>query len=120
ALDGDERAYADFLRRAAALVRRMVRQRTNRGGPDPEDIVQETLLAVHFKRHTWKRDAAVGPWLSAIARYKMIDAFRRKGRSLEVPVGEDFDPPAPEPEDRASDREIDKALAALPPREHAV
>jgi RNA polymerase sigma-70 factor (ECF subfamily) len=120
ALTGDEQAYAAFLQSAAGLVRRFARRRISHGGLDPEDIVQETLLAIHLKRHTWRTDAPVGPWLYAIARFKLIDAFRRTSRSIEVPADGDFDAPAPEPEDSATDREIDRALAVLPPREQAV
>lgn len=119
-LAGDEQAYAEFLRRAAGLVRRFAQRRITHGGLDPEDVVQETLLAVHMKRHTWRRDAPVGPWLYAIARFKLIDSFRRVNRRMEVPVDDDFDAPAPEPEDSASEREIDRVLATLPPREQAV
>lgn len=120
ALSGNEQAYAEFLHRAAGLVRRFAQRRITHGGLDPEDVVQETLLAIHLKRHTWRRDAPVGPWLYAIARYKLIDAFRRVNRSLELPVADDFDAPAPEPEESLSDREIDRVLASLPPREQAV
>lgn len=120
ALTGDEQAYAVFLHRAAGLVRRFARRRISHGGLDPEDIVQETLLAVHLKRHTWRTEAPVGPWLYAIARFKLIDAFRRTSRSIEVLADGDFDAPAPEPEDSATDREIDRALSVLPAREQAV
>ncbi len=120
ALAGDDQAYAEILRRAAGLVRRFAQRRITHGGLDPEDVVQETLLAIHLKRHTWRRDAPVGPWLFAIARFKLIDAFRRAKRSIEVPVDDDFDAPAPEPEETASQREIDRALGALPRREQAV
>jgi RNA polymerase sigma-70 factor (ECF subfamily) len=90
ALSGDEGAYADFLRRAAVLVRRSVARRI--GGSLPsgiEDVVQETLLAVHLKRQTWRVDEPILPWLSAIARYKAIDACRRKGVRVELAI-EDF------------------------------
>ena len=120
ALGGDETAYAGFLRRAAILVRNFARRRITHGGLDAEDIVQETLLAIHLKRHTWRIDAPVRPWLFAIARYKLIDAFRKKGRSIEVALGDDFDAPAPEAEETASERDIGRVLAALPPRERAV
>ncbi|TIV09319.1 MAG: RNA polymerase subunit sigma, partial [Mesorhizobium sp.] len=66
AIAGDERAYADFLRRTAALVRGFIRRRIVQGGVDPEDVVQETLLAIHVKRHTWRQDLAVLPWVYAI------------------------------------------------------
>jgi RNA polymerase sigma-70 factor (ECF subfamily) len=61
ALAGDERAYREFLRRAASLVRGFARRKITQGGVDPEDVVQETLLALHVKRHTWRTDAAVEP-----------------------------------------------------------
>jgi RNA polymerase sigma-70 factor (ECF subfamily) len=120
ALQGDERAYAEFLRKAAALVRGFARRRAGQGSIDPEDIVQETLLAIHLKRHTWQSDLPVEPWLYAIARFKLVDAFRKVGRRMEVVMDESFDPPAPEPEQSASEREIGRALDALAPGQRAV
>jgi RNA polymerase sigma-70 factor, ECF subfamily len=120
AIGGDEAAYAGFLRRVAALVRRFAQRRITHGSLDAEDIVQETLLAIHLKRHTWRTGAPVRPWLFAIARYKLIDAFRKSGRSIEVTLGDDFDAAAPDAEETASERDIGRVLAALPPRERAV
>jgi RNA polymerase sigma-70 factor (ECF subfamily) len=120
ALEGDERAYAEFLRRAAALVRGFVRRRITQGAVDAEDVVQETLLAIHLKRHTWRDDAPVGPWLFAIARYKLIDAFRKIGRRMEVVLDETFDAPAPEPEEQVSERELGRVLDSLAPGQRAV
>ena len=54
ALAGDEKAYSAFLAKAAALVRAFARRRVGERGLDPEDVVQETLLALHVKRHTWR------------------------------------------------------------------
>ena len=120
ALQGDEKAYAEFLRRAAALVRGFARRRITQGGVDPEDVVQETLLAIHLKRHTWRIEAPVGPWLYAIARFKLIDAFRKTGRRMEVVLDETFDAPVPEAEESASEREIGRALDSLAPGQRAV
>jgi RNA polymerase sigma-70 factor (ECF subfamily) len=120
AIAGDEKAYAEFLRRAAALVRGFARKRITQGGVDPEDVVQETLLAIHLKRHTWREDAAVGPWLYAIARFKLIDAFRKIGRRMEVVLDEASEAPAEQDEERASERDIGRALAALAPGQRAV
>lgn len=120
ALLKDEKAYADFLKRAAALVRGYARKRITQGNIDPEDVVQETLLAIHMKRHTWQSDLPVGPWLFAIARFKLVDAFRKNGRSMEVVLDETFDAPAPEPEEAASEREIGRALQSLAPGQRAV
>lgn len=45
-----------------------------------EDAVQETLIAIHTKRHTFSPDRPFGPWLAGIARYKWIDRLRSVGR----------------------------------------
>ena len=120
AIAGDEKAYGDFLRRAACLVRNFARRKIVHGGIDPEDIVQEVLLAIHLKRHTWRQNAPVTPWLYAIANYKIIDAFRRRGRRVEIEIGEIAETfAAPEPE-TISDREIGRALQTLAPGQRSV
>ena len=56
ALAGDESSYAEFLTRVggAACARCARRKLAPNGSVAPEDVVQETLLAVHLKRHTWR------------------------------------------------------------------
>jgi RNA polymerase sigma-70 factor, ECF subfamily len=120
AIAGDERAYADFLRQAACLVRGFARRKVVPGGIDPEDIVQETLLAVHLKRHTWRDGDSVRPWLYAIARHKVIDAFRRRGRQIEIDIDEVAEIAAEPPADAANDWEINRALAGLAPGQRSV
>ncbi|RFC62880.1 sigma-70 family RNA polymerase sigma factor [Fulvimarina endophytica] len=90
ALAGNEDDYRRFLERAAASLRGFCRSRLPPGLPgfDAEDLVQEILMAVHAKRHTWKTDEPVEPWLFAIARYKAIDAFRKHGRRIEVDISD--------------------------------
>jgi len=120
AIAGDERAYADFLHRVAALVRGFARRKIVQGGVDPEDVVQETLLAIHVKRHTWREDLAVLPWVFAIARFKLIDAFRRRGRRIEVEI-DDLAETLAEPEtETVSERDINRALDGLPPAQRQV
>lgn len=120
AIAGDERAYRAFLEHAACLVRGLARRRAGRGGIDPEDIVQETLLAVHLKRHTWRQDAPVMPWLYAIARYKIVDAFRRQGRLAEVKIDEIAEPASEPQAEAARDWEIERALSKLAPGQRSV
>ena len=115
---GDQRAYADFLRAITPVVRGIARARGAGLAPDViEDIVQETLLAIHQKRHTWREDMAVRPWLYAIVRYKVVDAFRARGRRVQVPI-EDFAEvlPAeagPDPTERS---DAERVIARLDPR----
>ncbi|MDP1701312.1 MAG: sigma-70 family RNA polymerase sigma factor [Aestuariivirga sp.] len=120
AISGDERAYGDFLQKAACLVRHLARRKIVHGGIDPEDIVQETLLAIHLKRHTWRQDAPILPWLYAIARYKLIDSFRRRGRRLEIEIGEIAETFAGPTSETLNDREIGHALTALAPGQRSV
>jgi RNA polymerase sigma-70 factor (ECF subfamily) len=120
AIGGDERAYADFLGRAACLLRGFARRKITHGGIDPEDVVQETLLAVHMKRHTWQTDLPVTPWLYAVARYKLIDAYRRRGRRVEIEIEEIADLIAEPQAETARQWEIDRALESLAPGQRSV
>ncbi|MGB8813932.1 MAG: sigma-70 family RNA polymerase sigma factor [Paracoccaceae bacterium] len=87
---GDSQAYARFLQAVTPVMRGIVRARSGSlGEATCEDVVQEVLLAIHLKRHTWEPSAPVRPWLYAIARYKVVDAFRARGRSIDLPI-EDF------------------------------
>jgi len=116
-LDGDAAAYRlllDDLRRRllAYLVRRL-----GQGGADTEDLVQETLIAIHNKRATYDRAQPLTAWVYAIARYKLVDHYRRGGRRVMVPLddaGELF------VADRGGEAEaridVERALATLPER----
>lgn len=87
---GDARAYGRFLRAVTPVLRGIVRAKAGGlGDAGCEDVLQEVLLAVHLKRHTWDVGAPVRPWLYAITRYKVVDAFRARGRKIDVPI-EDF------------------------------
>lgn len=120
ALLGDEQAYSAFLKEAASIVRGFVRRRAASGGFDVEDVVQETLLAVHAKRHTWRTEGPVLPWLYAIARHKTVDAFRRRGRTMALDIDDYADVIAAPEAETVSDREIDRALSGLAPGQRAV
>ncbi|WEX73866.1 sigma-70 family RNA polymerase sigma factor [Sinorhizobium numidicum] len=120
ALEGDERAYGDFLNEAANLVRAWARRRIAFGGLDPEDVVQETLLALHLKRHTWRSDGPVMPWLYAVARHKLVDAWRRQGRHACVDISEMEDRLAVQDTETARDWEIGRALETLTPGQRSV
>jgi RNA polymerase sigma factor (sigma-70 family) len=87
---GDNRAYALFLQTVSPVLRGIVRAKSGGLGPAAcEDVLQEVLLAIHLKRHTWVPESPVRPWLYAITRYKVVDAFRARGRKVDLPI-EDF------------------------------
>ncbi|HJS76473.1 MAG TPA: sigma-70 family RNA polymerase sigma factor [Burkholderiales bacterium] len=79
-LGGDPAAYHGFLRELGAHLRALLRRRLTGMPDDVEDIVQETLLAVHNQRHTYNAAQPLTAWAGAIAKYKMTDFLRRHGR----------------------------------------
>jgi RNA polymerase sigma-70 factor, ECF subfamily len=89
AIDGDAESYRQLLESLSHSLRAVTRRGFAQAGAalnDVEDVVQETLLAIHLKRHTWNPEQPLGPWVRAIARHKLIDALRRRGRRIEVPI----------------------------------
>ena len=94
--DGDHAAFARFLQAVTPTLRAVIRRRGDGLPADQhEDVLQEVLLAIHLKRQTWRRNAPVRPWLYALARYKVVDAFRRRGTAVTLPI-EDFADVLPE------------------------
>lgn len=89
-LGGDEAAYRAVLGALARHLRGFFRRRLASRPADCEDLVQETLLAVHTRRHTFDRSQPLTPWVFAIARYKLVDWLRRHARqdALHDPVDE--------------------------------
>ena len=121
---GDGAAYDRCLRDMALALRPMVRRGLFRAGAnaaETEDVVQDILIAVHLKRHTWDDTRPIGPWIAGIARYKVIDSLRKRGVKNELPI-EDFAeilPADPEPE-AGLERDVNRSLAALPERQRDV
>ncbi len=116
--DGDGAAFARFLHAVTPTLRAVIRRRGDGLPPDQhEDVLQEVLLAIHLKRQTWRRDAPVRPWLYALARYKVVDAFRRRGARVDLPI-EDFADVLPEEEGAAplSGRDAEVMLGLIDTR----
>src|SRR5712672_2163622 len=92
AISGDDAAYHRLLKAVTPVLRAAARRGLARAGQpvdQSEDIVQDILLAVHLKRHTWDANAPFAPWLFAIARNKLVDALRRRGWRVFVNI-DDF------------------------------
>lgn len=124
AIAGDEASYRKVLAALAPIIRSTCRGALTRyGAPlgDLEDVVQETLLAIHLKRHTWQQSEPLAPWVLAIARNKVIDHLRRGGRAVKVPIDDVIDTLKAEvPEQRLDREEVSVMLAALPERQRQI
>ena len=119
-LDADAGAYQRFLKELSAHLRAFLRRRLAQRPDEVEDLVQETLLAVHNQRHTYRPDLPVTAWAHAIARYKLIDWLRShavKG-ALDVPLDDAQELFShSDTESRDALRDLDGLLATLPERQ---
>jgi RNA polymerase sigma-70 factor (ECF subfamily) len=119
-LAGDAGAYHAFLRDLGAHVRGFLRKRLARLPDEVEDLVQETLIAVHNQRHTYDPAVPVTAWLHAIARYKLVDLLRRRARQdlLHDPLDDQGELlVAGDTESSDARRDVAKLLATLPDRQ---
>jgi RNA polymerase sigma-70 factor (ECF subfamily) len=91
-LDGDAASHRGLLDRLSRILRAYYKGKLARIGKGPgeaEDLVQEALMAIHLKRHTYDPAGLLTPWVYAIARYKLIDYLRRTRTSFaDVPMDE--------------------------------
>ena len=92
-LAGEAQAYHVFLKDLGAHVRAFLRRRLASLPDEIEDLVQDTLLAVHNQRHTYRADQPVTAWVHAIARYKLIDLLRSRSvrEALHDPIDDDME-----------------------------
>jgi len=121
---GDGTAYHRLLLAITPVLRATAQRGLARAGApvdQSEDIVQEILLAVHLKRHTWDPTAPFGPWLFAIARNKLIDALRKRGRRVFVDIDDFVDAlPAEPPREQVPVGKVEAHLEKLPQRQREV
>jgi len=121
ALDGDGGAYRALLGDLRLRLSAYFGRRLRRDPDDVEDLVQDTLIAIHTRRATYDRDQGLTPWVYAIARYKLIDHYRRAGRRVFVPLDDVGELRAADQSAAAeARRDVEKALASLPERTRAL
>lgn len=119
-LAGDDDTYHLFLKRLSMHLRAYFRRRLS-GFPDEvEDLLQESLLAIHDKRHTYDAAQPLTAWAHAIARHKLVDLLRRRGmrECLHVPLDEESALLIEAQDDAGSARhDVMSLLAQLPERQ---
>jgi RNA polymerase sigma-70 factor (ECF subfamily) len=119
-LTGDGTAYHMFLKELSAHLRAFFRRRLSNLPDEVEDLVQESLLAVHNQRHTYDATQPLTAWAHAIARYKMVDLLRRRGvrEALRVPLDEESELFTEADNDAGNARhDVMSLLAQLPERQ---
>ena len=120
-LEGDSGAHRQLLGVLGRYLRGYFARRIGTATAEVEDLVQETLLAVHLKRDTYDRSLPFTPWAYALARYKLVDHFRRRSRSIQVPLedaGALF--ASDDAEEGALRTDLDRLLQRLPDRQRTL
>jgi RNA polymerase sigma-70 factor (ECF subfamily) len=117
AQQGDEDAYRQALEQMAVRIRGFLRRRMQSMPDEIEDLVQETLLALHLQRASFDPALPVSAWVVAIARHKLVDLWRRRGRRDHLHDAlDDVDETllAAETEEAGTQRDLGRLLQALP------
>ncbi len=109
---GDREAYAALLEACRRWLRRYFSRRIAPAQLD--DLVQETLIALHTKRASWDPARPFLPWLAAIARYRWVDHLRRLYRAEAQELREDLLGTDEEPA-IAARLSLERLLGLLPP-----
>ncbi len=80
-----------------------------------DDLLQDTWMRIHKARHTYRAGEPVLPWMFAIARYAVLDNYRRARRVelREMQVEEFHDATAQNAGASASRVDLDGLLAEL-------
>jgi RNA polymerase sigma-70 factor (ECF subfamily) len=120
-LAGDAGAHAQLLGSLSGYLRAYFARRLGPGAAETEDLVQETLLAIHLKRDTYDPHQPFTPWAYAIGRYKLLDHFRRRGVRRAVPLEDAGVLIASESADEgATRRDLAQLMGELPARQRAL
>ena len=119
-LAGDAASYRRLLTALTERLRRYFQRRLTSGlSHQVEDLVQETLLAIHARRMTYDPSRAFTAWVHAIAHYKLIDLLRKARQDAHVPIDDLADFLAAEADETALAgvrRDLDTVLNTLPER----
>ena len=117
-LDGDAAAHRELLRALSAKLLGFYQRRVFGDHSVVEDLVQDTLIAIHTRRASYDRSQALMPWVFAIARHKMIDLHRRKGGRIEVSLeAAEHVAAVDDAEAAAAGYDLDRLLAELPAKQ---
>lgn len=114
-LSGDAEAHRQLLTAAALRLKNYFGRRIGSDAADVEDLVQETLIAIHQRRESFNPALPFTAWLHAIAKYKLVDHYRRTGARRHLPIDDigelsaqdDFEP-------ALAAVDIEQMLAGLP------
>ncbi len=86
AQQGDQVAYQEFLEGSSDAVKKLLSflNRSRKFDSSLDDLLQEVLLKIHTKKHTYIPGRPILPWIHAITRYTYIDLYRKQKAGPEM------------------------------------
>ena len=115
-LAGDAGAQRRLLSACFDRLTIYYRRRLQGREADVEDLVQETLIAIHQRRASYDPARPFTVWLHAIAHYKLMDHLRSHYRHSAIPLDDSadwFDQHSAD-DDRGSTIDVERLLGELP------
>lgn len=120
AQEGDRDAYNQLLKAMVPAIRALVCKKIS-DATLVEDVIQETLLAIHRVRHTYDPRRPILPWVAAITSARAIDALRQRGRRQEVQDEDALNhQPADSADSTTASDELTGYLGTLPLRQREI
>lgn len=118
---GDSPAYQILLEEISMVLKGYIYKQIGKPGVI-EDILQESLLAIHQSRHTYQPHKSFSNWMYAITKYKIIDYFRKSERTTKREVSlpdelENFPDHSPAPSSLDLSDDIKTAIEDLPAKQ---
>jgi len=119
---GDEVAYKALLTEVATLARKYISRRLT-ATDAIDDVVQEILVSVHKAKPTYDPTRPFGPWLYAIAHFRLTDhvrqLYRNKSREVVCETTENLGQDDIDL-DLLFKNDVDQLLGTLPPKQRDV
>ncbi len=121
AADGDTRAFETLYRRHVDRVHGAVLRLAGYDQARAEDLVQEAFVRAWQKLGSFRHESAFGTWLYRLAVNTALMALRARGADPVRTMDEEHLPEIADNPFCAAERdELERAIAALPPRARAV
>lgn len=116
---GDAGAQRVLLGTLAPMLRGYFARRLRGAADDVEDLVQDVLIAIHTRRASYDPARPFTAWAYAVARYKMIDHFRRRRQDVPLADLEDVLAGAGFEDASGAQLDVERLLGGLPPKQAA-
>lgn len=118
-MKGNKASYEIFLELTSVLIKRYLLKLGGQyaDAQSIEDLLQDVLITLHEKKHTYQHGRPLLPWIYAIARHRYIDYYRsRKRKPGMVSIDADIEERLSIPETESEHR-IEDVMAFLTPKQ---